>query len=52
MFNDEHLVKELASAIQRGNRDEAFVALDVLLRDHRRADVIRHWIDCARVASR
>ena len=45
---DESAVKELATAIARGDRDAAFVAFDIMIRDLTDASVIRHWIACAR----
>lgn len=52
MFDDEHQVKDLAAAIQRGDRDGAFMALDVIIRDTEQPDVVRHWIDCAKATAR
>ncbi|WP_298093207.1 hypothetical protein [uncultured Sphingomonas sp.] len=45
---DEAAIIDLATAIQRGDRDNAFHALDQLIRDHANASAIRDRIDIAR----
>lgn len=49
---DQNDPMELAGAIERGDREAAFVALDVMIRDHTRVTSMREWIDIARRAAR
>jgi hypothetical protein len=44
-------VQDLAKCIALGDRDGAFMALDVLIRDWTNANEVRDWIDIARRAA-
>jgi len=48
---DQNAIMELATAIARHDCVGAFMALDVIVRDHPHADTIRGWIDTARFAA-
>jgi hypothetical protein len=48
---DEFALHDLARAIARGARDDAFAALDVLIRDHPQAASARERIQIARAAA-